>query len=140
MKQLMLVEDDEIDAGNIQRALKRVGGEVQLSIAGDGMQAWEVLKSRTRHTAPDLILLDINMPGKSGFDLLRDIRANTRLGGLPVVMLSTSDDPNDIEQAYELHAAGYLVKPATSEGYTRMVECLCRYWNTVKTPARVEPL
>ena len=77
---------------------------------------------------PVLILMDINMPRKNGKDVLKEIKATTRLRHIPVVMLTTSDAREDIRESYENYASGYIVKPARLGDFMKAVETLKQFW------------
>ncbi|MFC3833643.1 MULTISPECIES: response regulator [Deinococcus] len=77
---------------------------------------------------PDVVMLDVQMPGMSGLDLLQAIRAEPRLQTLPVVMLALAPSPTDVKAAYALHANSYLVKARTYEGFTRQMGHVIHYW------------
>jgi CheY-like chemotaxis protein len=78
-----------------------------------------------------MVLLDINMPRKNGFEALEEVRANPDLKSLPVVMLTTSDRPEDIIRAYDSGATSYIPKPLDLDGLRRMARMLAEYWTTV---------
>jgi len=85
-----------------------------------------------------LILLDLNMPGNNGFDILRKIRALERISAIPVVVLSTSGSPGDIADAYRLGADAYVVKSDRFDQYVKLVGTLVSYWlDTVALPPAV---
>ena len=80
---------------------------------------------------PDLILLDLNMPGMGGKELLKRIKADSRLDTIPVVILTTSDSDQDIIETYKLHASGYIKKPVTLQGFQEVFAQLEGYWFTI---------
>ncbi|MEM0983609.1 MAG: response regulator [Planctomycetota bacterium] len=77
----------------------------------------------------DVVLLDINLPGMSGHEVLSRIRANPELAALPVVMLSSSSDPRDLSEAFEKHANGYVVKPIDFAEFNETIGGVDRYWS-----------
>lgn len=83
-------------------------------------------------TLPDVVLLDINMPGLSGFDVLRAMKAHPQLVRIPVVMLTTSSHDQDITQAYTLHASSYLIKSVNFQDFVAQVEGFLEFWTRTR--------
>src|SRR6478672_12672813 len=117
MDTILLVEDDSNDVLLIQRAFRKASLSNPLQIVEDGEAAILYLKGeesfadRDRYPLPRLILLDLKLPRKSGFEVLVWLRQQPKFYGLPVVVLTSSKEKNDIQQAYLLGANSYLVKP-----------------------------
>ena len=112
---LLLVDDNDVDAEVVQRTVRRLALDVELVRAGNGEEALERLRG-TGPASPPLarplvVLLDINMPRMNGFELLEEMRGDAALDGLPVYLLSTSDDPRDRRRALGYGVRDYLVKP-----------------------------
>ncbi|MHC0443189.1 response regulator [Flavobacterium sp. 3-210] len=108
---IYLADDDEDDRVLFLDALREVDPSVILTQAEDGLQLMEIL-STIKDPLPEILFLDINMPGKSGFECLEEIRKQEgRIKGINIIILSTSNDPHDIEKAIELGATFYAVKP-----------------------------
>jgi CheY-like chemotaxis protein len=99
------------------------------------------LRREGRHAKaprPDLIILDLRLPKKSGFDVLMDIKQDRALANIPVVVQSSSEAPIDIQRAYSLHANCYITKPAGFDEFTRTMRVLAEFWVTVaKLPSGV---
>jgi CheY-like chemotaxis protein len=131
---VLLVEDDVIDAMNVQRAFAAAGFRGQMFRAGDGLEALEMLRSAAVPREGILILLDLSMPRMNGLELLAELRAEAALAHLPVVVLTTSNEERDRVNAYAHHVAGYMVKPVTYEKFVDVVETLHDYWDTVELP------
>ncbi len=114
---LFYVEDDENDVFFMQHAMKAAGVDYELRVAIDGRRAQEYLSGadiygdRAAHPLPFLVLLDLNVPVVSGFELLEWIRARPELASIPVVIFSASDQACDRERAHALGADDYLIKP-----------------------------
>lgn len=111
---VLLVEDNLGDVTLIKEAFKGSKRPIQISRVKDGLEAMDYLKSRGRFSKsprPDLVLLDLNMPKKSGFEVLEEIKADPKLKGIPVVVLTNSKLDEDFHKAYESRANFYLVKP-----------------------------
>jgi CheY-like chemotaxis protein len=109
---IYIADDDEDDRALLTEAILEINPFVLLKVAEDGMQMMDILQT-VSDPLPEVILLDINMPKKNGFDCLEEIRKHE--GGLkevPVIILSTSSDPANIEKAKELGASFYAVKPS----------------------------
>src|SRR5436190_10983497 len=117
---VLYVEDDESDAFLLQRAFKHADIPHPLIICTDGNAAIELLDRRadgnnSEHPLPCLVLLDLNMPGKSGFEVLKWVRTQSPCSNIPVLMLTSSHQERDIDRAYSEHANGFLVKPNKPE-------------------------
>jgi CheY-like chemotaxis protein len=131
---ILLVEDDEVDVMNVQRAFKRNNILNPLWVAGNGLQALQMLRSNEVPKDHRLILLDLNMPKMNGIEFLRELRADPQLRSLPVVVLTTSRDERDRVEAYDLNVAGYLVKPVSFPEFADLMAALNKYWTLVEYP------
>lgn len=121
---ILLVEDNEGDIFLISEALEELDLPLQISLAKDGKEALEFLDSCQRlgsNQAPDLVLLDINLPFKNGQEVLKFIKNSDDLKRLPVIMLTTSSNQRDINESYSNHANSYIVKPFGSGGYQEIL-------------------
>lgn len=134
---VLLVEDDPGDQKLIKYALGSQHLNQGLRIVGTGEEALEYLenckKGVPEFSFPDLILLDLNMPGMGGKEFLRCIKSDQQLKDLPVVIVSTSDAESDIEETYKLQAAGYVQKSASPDELKRIIQKLVRYWFATST-------
>jgi len=126
---ILLVEDDEIDVMNIQRAFKKNNITSKLQIVGNGVEALSLLRGENTSNIllPDLILLDLNMPKMSGLEFLYEIRKDKNLRSLMVVILTTSNNESDIKMAYNYNVAGYIVKPIDFNALVEVVKILDNY-------------
>ena len=106
---ILLVEDDEVDVMNVRRAFERNNVSNPLYVAGNGLEALEMLRDGTVPAERRLILLDLNMPKMNGIEFLQALRADPELSSAPVVVLTTSNDDQDKIDAYNLNVAGYLL-------------------------------
>jgi CheY-like chemotaxis protein len=136
---ILLVEDDEVDVMNVQRALKKNNSTATLQRAANGIEALTMLRSNI-HTSKKnssrlLILLDLNMPEMGGLEFLKELRADPTLHKLPVVILTTSMQDSEIAAAYEYHVAGYIIKPITFSNFVEKIDALNRYWSMSELPA-----
>jgi len=133
---ILLVEDNPAHAELIKRSLEEFRHRSDIVHLMDGEQALDYLfqrgiyAHRTTQQLPHLILLDLRLPGLSGFDVLKQIRAAAEetLRRIPVVILSTSGAESDVACAYESHANGYIVKPMDFEELTSLMNSVCTYW------------
>lgn len=130
---ILLIEDSRADAKIIARALREGKVDHRLTIIADGRQALEFLMSLREEAAepdqvPDLILLDLNLPGLNGCQVLRRIKDDPQLRWIPVVVLTTSIRDEDILQTYHAGANTYIPKPAEYPEYRALVTTLRIYW------------
>ncbi len=129
---ILLVEDDLADQKLVKRSLSQAKIANELHIVNGGEQALEYLqgsKNGDEQTPmPDLILLDLNMPGMGGQELLKHLKADNELDIIPVVILTTSDSDKDILESFKLQAAGYIKKPVSLEGFHEVMQVLSEYW------------
>ncbi len=131
---ILLVEDDDVDVMNVRRAFRQVHILNPLFVASDGVDALSMLRSGAVPSERRLVLLDLNMPRMNGIELLRELRSDPSLHATPVVVLTTSDDERDRIEAYNLHVAGYLVKPVTFASFCELMVTLSKYWMLVELP------
>lgn len=131
---VLLVEDNPDDAELIAHAFKKAEVVNPLIVVDDGDKAIDyfhgrsAFADRTEFPLPGLVLLDLKLPRRSGFEVLEAIRANRPTRNTPVVVLTSSNQANDIERAYELGANSYLVKPIGRDSLITMVRSLDAFW------------
>jgi CheY-like chemotaxis protein len=131
---LLLVEDNEDDAFLMKRSLKTAGMDQPLHVAEDGQQAIDYLAGRgpyadrSKYPLPTFVFLDLKLPFKSGHEVLAWIRNQRELAGIIVVVLTSSNQPADLEEAYRLGANSYVVKPAATEQLVQLAVAFRRYW------------
>jgi two-component system response regulator len=128
---LLLVEDNPGDARLTAKALATAGWSGRLVVIGDGREALDFLHRRPPHAdapRPALVLLDLNLPGVSGRDVLDEVRATPALTQLPVLVLSTSEDRRDVEDAYARRANAYVAKPLDYGRFAAAVRQLVGFW------------
>jgi chemotaxis family two-component system response regulator Rcp1 len=137
--EILLIEDSPGDVRLTMEALKEAKVLNNLSVAGDGIEAMAFLKREGAHAKaprPDVILLDLNLPKKDGREVLAEIKADANLRRIPVVVLTTSRDEQDIISAYDLHANCYITKPVDFKKFLEVVQSIEDFWLTVvKLPA-----
>ena len=130
---VLLVEDNPGDIYLISSALAQGAIEKRLSVVTDGAEAIDYLERRGRHAeaaAPDLVLLDLNLPKVDGRDVLTFIKNSSSLRHISVLIFSTSDRETDVISAYESHANCYLHKPVDLDEYLDVVQEIETYWLT----------
>jgi CheY-like chemotaxis protein len=137
--QVLLVEDNLGDVELTRLALEESALSIDLIVVGDGAAALEFLQAlkqdATAASYPDLILLDLNLPKKSGHEVLAAIKADRSLKRIPVLVLTTSQAEEDILQAYDRYASGYIAKPASFERFVQVVRSIENFWfSTVILP------
>lgn len=132
---VLLVEDNPGDVELTKRALAHGQLMEHLRVARDGAEALTALRDRDADSHVGLVLLDLNLPGMSGFEVLREIKTDARLRRIPVIVLTTSTRRADVDRAYELGAASYVVKPVELARYVEVMGTIEQYWiHTVKLP------
>lgn len=139
---ILVVDDDRAGARVLQEVMKNLHRPHELHFVWDGAEALDFLNCRGAYPdapRPNLILLDVNMPHLSGLDTLSAIKSDPDLCVIPVIMLSTSNSPNDVRRSYQAHANGYVQKPTNLERATRLFQAVESFWmDFVLLPARDE--
>jgi|APLak6261698768_1056241.scaffolds.fasta_scaffold08477_3 CheY-like chemotaxis protein len=126
---LLYVEDNEDYVNFVGRAVKKINESISYQYVTDGKDAFDYFQSTSVSGAPaKVILLDVNLPGMSGIELLRKIRSIPSLKYIPVIMFSTSDNPDDIKRAYDSGANAYLTKPTGLAPLTDAMQKICDFW------------
>ena len=135
---ILLVEDSPTDAAIMVAAFERVGCSKQIQVVQDGVEAIDLLRQiglNGKADLPQLILLDLNLPRKSGHEVLYEIKANPQWQGIPAIVLSSSSTAVDIAKSYQLHANAYIAKPITLGDYELIAKRIHDFWlQTVKLP------
>jgi CheY-like chemotaxis protein len=125
---ILHVEDNADDAMLVALAFRRAGCAVELQLATDGDKAMAALRPDSAEPLPVCVLLDMKLPTMSGLDVLSWIRSQGHLKGLPVVILSSSGLPEDINRSYALGANSYLVKPSDLDSLIELAKTIDLYW------------
>jgi len=131
---ILLIEDSPEDYEATVRAFERSGLRNPIFRCEDGDNALDFLHRRGRYADPEqaprpgVILLDLNLPGTDGRDVLTEIKQDDRLKQIPVIVLTTSDDARDVEACYRAGANSYVQKPVDMDGFLRAIERLNGYW------------
>jgi chemotaxis family two-component system response regulator Rcp1 len=133
---VLLVEDDPGDVVLARQALRAGRLDTDLEVVGDGVEALSYLRREDNYGdagRPDLILLDLNLPRMSGLELLAELKSDTQLRRIPVVVLSTSVAADDITRSYDLHANVYVPKPVDFDAFAEVVRRIDEFFTTVVT-------
>ena len=132
--EVLLVEDNPGDVELTMEALNGAKLRNRLHVARDGIEAVAFLRKEGRYArvpSVDLILLDLNLPKKDGLEVLAEVKADPILGRIPVVVLTTSQEEQDILKSYELRANCYVTKPVDLHQFMHVVHCIKDFWLTV---------
>ena len=133
-KEILLVEDNPDDAELTRIAFAETGGEYRLRVVSDGAEAVSYLQACTLDELPALVLLDLNLPKLDGREVLQAIRAAPATSKLPVVVLTTSAEPFDVDQVYALGANSYIQKPVEYDRFVEVVRQIGLYWLALNQP------
>ena len=130
---IIYVEDEPDDAFFMERAFRQCAPEIELKIFTNGQEAIHFFahgeeKSREGEMRPGLVLLDLNLPGRSGLEVLEEIRSHPTLRMLPVIMYTSSNQAVDIVEAYKRGCSAYLVKPRSPDALREVVSALTEFW------------
>ena len=136
---ILHVEDNPDDLVLMELAFRKAGVDVSLETATDGGQAIQKLENGLGATPPACMLLDVKLPTVSGMEVLSWIRSQPRLKRLPVIMLTSSLLPEDVNQAYELGANSYLIKPSDLDALIVLAKTIDLYWVRTNTRPAFEP-
>lgn len=136
--EILLVEDNPGDVRLTREALDEGRILNSLTVAKDGIEAMKILKREAEYKdsfRPDVILLDLNMPKKNGFEVLADIKSDPELKNIPVVVLTTSESDQDIIKSYSLSANAYITKPVDINQFLDVMKIAGNFWlSFVKLP------
>lgn len=130
-KHILLVEDNAGDVLLMREAFEELNLPHSLTVATDGLQALDFIFKQGRYTdarPPDLILLDVNLPGVNGHEILIRTKNNDATRHIPVLMLTTSTNPEDIRKSYQNFANAYIPKPIQLDDFIDLVSSIDRFW------------
>jgi CheY-like chemotaxis protein len=134
---ILLAEDDDGHARLIERNLQRAGFVNRIVRAKDGQEALDIVRAGNGGLPADtqfLLLLDINMPRVDGLEVLRQLKADPRTAKLPAIMLTTTDDPREVDRCYQLGCSIYITKPVRYEDFVEALNRLGMFLEIVKLP------
>ncbi|MCX8094457.1 MAG: response regulator [Candidatus Goldbacteria bacterium] len=136
--EILLIEDDAADSRLILETLKSFETKVNMHQVQNGVDAIYFLNQQGKYKEapkPDIIILDIKLPNKDGFELLKEIKQNEKFKKIPVVVLTSSDSIEDINKSYLLHANCYITKPIGLDEFIKVMRKIEDFWlNTVQLP------
>ena len=129
--QILLAEDSAADIHMVERALKAAKMPTELVVLTDGRETLDYLTQKGNHGAsslPDLILLDLHLPRKNGYEILKEIKIDNRLKQIPVVVLTNSESSVDVSKSYDLHANTFITKPVSQKKFQEAIHRVLDYW------------
>lgn len=124
---ILFIEDDAIETMKFQRTLSKLESKHTLVEAKNGEEALEILQSGK--SLPDIILLDLNMPRMNGIEFLGILKQHDKIKYLPTIVLTTSENRDDLLECYKIGIAGYIIKPLKYEDYETKLKTVLEYWN-----------
>ena len=133
---VLIIENDPAAARLTQEAFREAGLMKHVKSLPDGDQALAYLRHEGEHKSsphPDVIFLDLHLPKKSGLTVLSEIKENPRLSTIPVVVVSGSENPSEIREAYELHASCYIRKPDDLYRFLHFIKVCFEFWGSIVT-------
>lgn len=125
--EILLIEDDEIEIMKFNRVVSQLKENHRVTELNNGEEALEYLKGNA--SLPDIILLDLNMPKINGIEFLSILKEDSILKYIPTMILSTSNNPKDVLECYNIGIAGYIVKPLKYEDYVAKIKAVMTYWS-----------
>ena len=136
---ILIADDDMDDQYMIKEAFATINLNEKIHTVSDGIELLDYLNKKGKYKdvetlCPKIILLDLNMPKKDGRECLKEIKTNSKFSKIPIIIYSTSSNPDDIAYAYELGASSYITKPYSYQELVKIMEIFKQYWfNIVKT-------
>lgn len=124
---ILLIEDDIIEVMKLKRTISKLQLDHDIIEANDGEEALNILQKKNEF--PDIILLDLNMPKINGIEFLNILKADDVLKYIPTIILTTSNNQQDLLECYKIGIAGYILKPLKYEDYVLKIEKLLAYWS-----------
>ncbi len=138
---ILLIEDNPADIRLIKELFKDYKTENEIYTVNDGVKALKFLYQHGQYEdtpRPDLILLDLGLPRKDGFEVLKEIKNDKKLKNIPVIIVTVSNDPEIINNAYKLQANCVIIKPLDIDDFNRCIKSMTDFWfNIVKLPISI---
>ncbi|MFC4543638.1 response regulator [Halosolutus amylolyticus] len=128
---VLLVEDNPGDVRLTQEAFNAVTADISLHVTTDGLEALDCLSRLLEDPSaslPDLVLLDLNLPRMGGFEFLENVRSDSDLANLPVLVLTSSEATEDVRESYDRCANAYLTKPTDPDEFVTIAEAVVNFW------------
>lgn len=128
---IAIVDDDPADVHALKHAFKNIGDDINFVVSTSGTEFLDQLDAIAKSSdvpSPDLVFLDINMPGLTGFETLAQLRQRSRGKTIPVIIYSTTNEQTDVERAYELGANSFVVKPSSLMGLRQLATRAAAFW------------
>ena len=139
---ILIMEDRPADIRLIEEALSEVSQKIRISVAMDGEQGLDFLYKKGEYSeapTPDLIFLDLNMPKKEGKEVLKVVKNDPKLQGIPIIVLTNSYHQNEIVEVYKLHANAYVHKPLDYEDFCDAIGVIVDFWlGVAEIPAKLD--
>ena len=132
--EILLVEDNPVDVVITKEAFNAGRVRNNVHVVEDGEEAMDFLHKRGKYSSvptPEIILLDLNLPKKDGREILAEVKADPSLRRIPVIVLTTSEDKEDIWRSYDLQANCFITKPVDTEQFSRALERVGEFWSSV---------
>jgi CheY-like chemotaxis protein len=123
---ILLIDDDKIERMKFKKVCKDISFHCVIEEAINGIQAIELLKDIKNSF--NIIVLDLHMPGMDGLELLGKLKSNVRFNKIPIIIMSNSEDNNELKKCYDFGISGYFTKPAQFTKYSKRVKSLLKYW------------
>lgn len=129
----MIVEDEAADATLLKRAFSKLLQELEIDVAEDGGDALDILIAKNQAEVGDIsyptcVLLDLKLRRLDGHEVLKRLKENDQTRSLPIIVFTSSSDPNDVRKAYDLGANSYVVKPVRASEMQDVAKSICEYW------------
>ena len=134
---ILVIEDNSEEITLIANAMDITGWNITFNSVKDGIEAMNYLYKKGKYKnceTPSLILLDLNLPKKSGFEVLEEIKTDNILKYIPVIVLTNSNEDNDVIKSYDLHANAYIIKPADYNEFTKYMHTFKEFWLNAQLP------
>ena len=132
-KPVLLIEDDDVDILSLRRAFNEISFPNPIKNAKNGEEAIAYLTDKTNEL-PGIILLDLNMPRMNGIEFLRLLKSKPVLKLIPVIILTTSSNKADVENAFNAQVSGYMIKPIDFNEFKKIILHICNYWSASELP------